>query len=373
MHCVAHRLALATAQAGNQTPYLKKVKDWLAALWKHFHYSSVRTASLVEVQRLMQLDELKVVKAADTRWLSHHASVTSLLRILPAVLRVLHDEGAKDPTAYGLHKQMATHSFIAALYLLDDCLSAVSRLSRAFQSSTVDLSIIQPLVLSTQSRVKCLKDKSALVFQSEVNDIIEKVESRLPDSELSPGLVSDEEEHVEQPYQPEICIATGEKERFEPIRLQFLQGVLDNIAQRFPSIDVVDSFCVLQPENLSDNHSSTEKLEMICGHYLNSPLEIGVNSLKEEWGEFVEFSRNHSALKEAKSLQDMARELLHRDSLRELFSLVVKLYSRAVAFPVSTADCEQAFSAMNRIKTDLRRAQAGVTLILLLPASSGQS
>ena len=105
VHCIAHRLSLATAQAGNQIPYLKKVKDWLAALWKHFHYSSVRAASLVEVQRVMQLDELKVVRAADSRWLSHHASVTSLLRILPAVLRVLHNEGAKNPTAYGLHRR----------------------------------------------------------------------------------------------------------------------------------------------------------------------------------------------------------------------------------------------------------------------------
>ena len=100
VHCVAHRLALATAQAGNQIPYLKKVKDWLAALWKYFHFSSVQAASLVEVQRVMQLDDLKVVKAADTCWLSHYAPVTSLLRILPAVLRVLHDEGAKYPTQH---------------------------------------------------------------------------------------------------------------------------------------------------------------------------------------------------------------------------------------------------------------------------------
>ena len=176
--------------------------------------------------------------------------------------------------------------------------------------------------------------------------------------------MSDEEEHEGQPYNPEVHIATGEKERFKPICLQFLQGILDNIAQRFPSVDVVDSFCVLQPENLLDNHS-TEKLETICGHYLNSPLEINVNSLKE-WGEFVEITRNHSALKEAKSLQDVASKLFHQDSLQELFPLVVKLYSRAVAFPVSTADCERAFSAMNRIKMDLRSSLKTSTLEKLM-------
>lgn len=78
--------------------------------------------------------------------LSHHCE--------PAVLRVLHNEGAKDPTAYGLHRQMATYSFIAALNLLDDPLSAISRLSHAFQSSNVDLYILQPLLLSRQSRIQ---------------------------------------------------------------------------------------------------------------------------------------------------------------------------------------------------------------------------
>lgn len=39
-------------------------------------------------------------------------------------------------------------------------------------------------------------------IQSEVDDIIGKVKSR-PNSDLSPGLMSDEEEHEEQPYHPE--------------------------------------------------------------------------------------------------------------------------------------------------------------------------
>ena len=64
---IAHRLSLASAQAGNQVPYLRKVKDWLAAVWKNFHFSPVRAASLVEMHRVLNLDELKLVKAADSR------------------------------------------------------------------------------------------------------------------------------------------------------------------------------------------------------------------------------------------------------------------------------------------------------------------
>ena len=50
VHCIAHHTALHwSVQAGNEIPYLKKVKDWLAALWEHFYYSLVQAASLVEV------------------------------------------------------------------------------------------------------------------------------------------------------------------------------------------------------------------------------------------------------------------------------------------------------------------------------------
>ena len=59
------------------------------------------------MQRILKLDELKVVKEGDTRRLSHHVSVSALLKILPAVLAVLDADGKKDPTAYGVHHQMA--------------------------------------------------------------------------------------------------------------------------------------------------------------------------------------------------------------------------------------------------------------------------
>ena len=104
----------------------------------------------------------------------------------------------KEPNILQHMACISTYSFIATLCLLDDSPSAVSRLSCAFQLNTVDLSLIQPLVLSTQSCIQCLKNNSDLDFQS---DIIAKVESRLFDSEfnLSSGLVSDEEEHEGSP------------------------------------------------------------------------------------------------------------------------------------------------------------------------------
>ena len=44
VHCVCHRLALATGQASTAINYLKKMKEYLLALWKYFHYSPVRSS-----------------------------------------------------------------------------------------------------------------------------------------------------------------------------------------------------------------------------------------------------------------------------------------------------------------------------------------
>ena len=86
VHCICHRLALASGQASNQVKYLKQMKDHLLSLWKYFHFSTVRSALLKAIQNVMDSPELKMVKAVDTRWLSHKAAVSVLLRSLAAVL-----------------------------------------------------------------------------------------------------------------------------------------------------------------------------------------------------------------------------------------------------------------------------------------------
>ena len=53
----------------------------------------------------MESPELKILKAVDTRWLSHKAAVSALLRSLASVFVALQQE--IDPTAVGLRKVLA--------------------------------------------------------------------------------------------------------------------------------------------------------------------------------------------------------------------------------------------------------------------------
>ena len=42
----------------------------LVALWKFFHYSPNRTVQLKEMQCVIDLPKLKIIKSSDTHWLS---------------------------------------------------------------------------------------------------------------------------------------------------------------------------------------------------------------------------------------------------------------------------------------------------------------
>ena len=47
-------------------------------LWKFFHYSPKRAESLKEIQKVLDLPELKIVKPSDTRWLAHERCVKAV-------------------------------------------------------------------------------------------------------------------------------------------------------------------------------------------------------------------------------------------------------------------------------------------------------
>ena len=43
----------------------------LTTLWNYFHYSHKRAESLKEINHILNLTEMKVIKPSDTCWLAH--------------------------------------------------------------------------------------------------------------------------------------------------------------------------------------------------------------------------------------------------------------------------------------------------------------
>jgi hypothetical protein len=63
-HCVAHRLALAAAQAADEVAYVKTFKAILSQLYQLYDYLPVRTASLRVIQEVLNDPKLKSLGCA---------------------------------------------------------------------------------------------------------------------------------------------------------------------------------------------------------------------------------------------------------------------------------------------------------------------
>ena len=151
VHCHCHLLQLACIQAANSTPGISHIYVTLTSLWKYFHYSPKKAESLKEVQNVLELPELKIVKPSDTRWLAHERCVKAVKASYSAIVVTLDSnyQNFHQPEALGLFKALCKFSTIAAVYLLDYCLPQVGKLSKSLQAKTVDLSLIPLLVDST--------------------------------------------------------------------------------------------------------------------------------------------------------------------------------------------------------------------------------
>ena len=121
----------------------------LMVLWKFFHYSPKWAESLKEIQKVLDLTELKIVKPSDTRWLAHERCVKVVKASYSSIVLVLENiyETSHQPEALGLSKALYDNSATAAMNLLDYILPQVAKLIHALQTTHLDLSLISSYLM----------------------------------------------------------------------------------------------------------------------------------------------------------------------------------------------------------------------------------
>ena len=94
--------------------------------------------SLKEIQKVLDLPELKIVKPSDPRWLAHERCVKAVKASYSSIVLALENiyETSHEPEALGLSKALSSHSTIAAMYLLNCILSQGQSLAVPYRLST---------------------------------------------------------------------------------------------------------------------------------------------------------------------------------------------------------------------------------------------
>ena len=151
VHCAAHRLNLASSQAGESVPYINKFNVIIRQLFDFYANSAVRTAGLEAIQSFIQEKQTKLLEPCSTRWLSIERSVQRIKECFISVVLSLEREGSErsEAKAIGLSKLVSEYRFVCTMLLLCDSLPHVTHLSKCFQIEAVDHSIIPAMLSST--------------------------------------------------------------------------------------------------------------------------------------------------------------------------------------------------------------------------------
>ena len=83
----------------------------LTNLWKFFHYSPKRAECLKEVQRVIDLPELKIVKPSDICWLARECCVKAVNASYSAIVNALNNiyEQTHEPETLVSAEPCVTH------------------------------------------------------------------------------------------------------------------------------------------------------------------------------------------------------------------------------------------------------------------------
>ena len=72
IHCVAHRLALASSQAAVGIKLIVQYQKTLGAIYSHFSHSTIHSQHLTLNQQVLEEPEIKMKKLFEVHWLSFH-------------------------------------------------------------------------------------------------------------------------------------------------------------------------------------------------------------------------------------------------------------------------------------------------------------
>ena len=181
--------------------------------------------------------------------------------------------------------------YFASLLLLDEVLSAVNRLSLAFQRSTIDLTTIPPFLNSTVQALEKIKLESADSFKAKVEHLIAQT------VEEGTGLHLPELKSASTPETTMISkTGAGEPERYDDqIRQKFVEKVITNVKERFPQVGILEAFSILDPSGvLGEPETSMEYLSMLLDQY-----DVGIDrsDCEKEYTQFTSFVKDHTILR----------------------------------------------------------------------------
>ena len=227
-------------------------------LWKLFYYSPKKAESLKEIQSILKLPELKIVKPSDTRWLSHERCVRAIFRELPALIITLQQlyETSGDAEAYSLSNLLATYTGAASVVFLSEVLDIL-----ALQTKLEDFSKFPIFLKVMTNQLEHIKEET-----SEWLGTVETVISQLQEK-YDIVLGKHGSRRSNWSFIRSVC------EYRTLVAIPYIDSLLENIRNRFSdrSLKIVTAMSIFNPATLPSEESlssyGNEQIKVLPGFY----------------------------------------------------------------------------------------------------------
>ena len=364
LHCMAHRLNLASSQASDNIPYLKTFEKTLSGLFYYFggSKSGNRKCGLEAVQKILNDPQLKIKECHQIRWLAFMEAVRTVLECWKSIreyFRKTKDENKKDSKALEFYKTFSEYKFVAVLYMLMDILPSVSTFSMVLQKRDLDVSSVFPALKGLEDDIQKAKEGNGQ-YQKKFLTMLDVKRDKESKKILT---VSFKDQLLN--FEKDMRKITDE---LKEIRTQFCDQLLANLKTRFPTDkrDMTCAFGALAMRTLpflkveERKTFGDDKLETILNHFGNDKLNekgeivskrlVDPVACRAEWSLAKQYVLDNSYLRYSTQVLYSQLKEYHEGLLPNLLILA----ELTLILPLQTADCERGFSAQNAIVTARR-------------------
>lgn len=389
VHCYAHNLNLVLSDAATASVDVEKLFDNLQALYVMTSKSQPIHQLFEDCQKELEEKTVRSLKRIDTvRWSAREFSLDIFVKRYNAIMVMLQkivDDTSFKPdkrsTADGMLKLFSTKQFLATAYLFRDIFAITGPLSRTLQSVNIDFGSALDLLDSAQKQLVTLRANPQAIIDSVDLDFegAEWEKKRIVKKRRMPGETSGDEptglNSVEDKWIIDVFnvaldqVTTGLNNRFSDSKhvleafTIFSPRSFTKFFEIYPTTSHVEAkireFC--QTYKIDSYRCAAELFSFakVFGNFdltvIENKAEIAVEDSDHYYSDSDGDDDDEESSTKSQTFIDCLSVLTNKSyNLVDAYPTLVRVYSIAIAIPITSCSAERCFSTLKRIKSRLR-------------------
>lgn len=365
LHCTCHVAHLAASHACGELP---TVCEQLARdVYSYFKTSGKRQDDYRQIQKLLDVEEHKILRPCFTRWLAMLQCVNRLLEQWAALTEYFDNIEVKEGALESVQRIKATlHSSSAKLYFLflQAVLPRFEKFNLLFQQERPYLHKLYSEICVLLRQTIASFIQFSVIQKSDLTSVDLQQQNQLPDNSLFIG-------HATATFLAENEIPSCEKTEFFNSVRKFYETGTKELYRLLPLQDpVLRNIDIFDPARKQSGE--WEKVANLAKTFPNVILDEEHDALNEEFFAYTLWDLSSASDLQLSDPVDIFwyKVSTYEENEKPRFPTLCKLAKAMLILPHSNASVERAFSQLRLIKTAHRSSLQAPMLNALMQVSA---